>query len=217
MAMFPGLFVNAASSTLASNVGVTDTSISLHSGDGAKFPANGPFPIFVGNDGTTFERMIVTSRSTDTLTVMRGQLGANPDQSYAQAWTSGTSVYLIHHDTTGDLFGVGTLVNGTLAPKVLTPVGNTAVATGAAGTIATAGITVSKVNPAAARTGCILAAGTIDGQIVIVVNVATAANSITFDVAGTSNVADGTSSVIAGKTAQAFVWESVTALWYRMV
>lgn len=216
MATFPGLYVNKASSTTASAVKVTDSTISLQSGDGAKFPASGPYPIYVGNDGTTFERMMVLSRSGDTLTVMRGQQGGQPDQSYVQAFASGASVYLQHHDAAGDYFGVGSIVNGSYAPSTLSPVGNTAVATGAAGTIATAGIVVSKVNPAADRTGCILAAGTKDGQLCIVVNVS-AAHSVTFDVAGTSNVADGVSSSVAALTAVPFVWESVTALWYRVI
>ncbi len=85
---------------------------------------------------------------------------------------------------------------------------------GANGTIAT-GVGVSRVSPAAARTGCILSPGTMAGQEVWVVNEATAANSITFAASGTSNVADGTSDVIAGLTARKFVWDSSTSLWYR--
>lgn len=85
---------------------------------------------------------------------------------------------------------------------------------GAAGTIATAGLIVSRVNPAAARAGCILQAGTQSGQVVWVINEAAAANSLTFDVAGTSHVADGTSDVINGLTARCFVWNGSTSLWY---
>jgi hypothetical protein len=78
--------------------------------------------------------------------------------------------------------------------------GNAPVATGAAGTIATAGISISRVNPAASRTACVLAAGTIDGQMVIVEN-KSASFTITMDVAGTSFVANGVSTVIAALTA----------------
>ncbi len=85
---------------------------------------------------------------------------------------------------------------------------------GAAGTIATAGLVVSRVSPAAARTACILQPGTQSGQLVWVVNEAAAANSITFDVAATSHVADGASDAIVGLSARLFVWDSSTSLWY---
>lgn len=86
---------------------------------------------------------------------------------------------------------------------------------GAGGTIATAGLVISRVNPAAAETGIILQAGTQNGQVVWVVNEAVAANSLTFAAAATSHVADGTSDVIAGLTARCFVWDGSTSLWYR--
>lgn len=82
------------------------------------------------------------------------------------------------------------------------------------GTIATAGVGVARVTPAAAVTAVILAAGTVDGQRVIVVNNGAGASSITFDVAATSNVADGASSVIAGLTARSFVWDATAARWF---
>ncbi|HLI05205.1 MAG TPA: hypothetical protein VKV40_01400 [Ktedonobacteraceae bacterium] len=85
---------------------------------------------------------------------------------------------------------------------------------GANGTIATAALVVSRVNPAAARTGCILQAGTQSGQIVWVVNEAASANSITFAASGTSNVADGTADAIVGLSARLFVWDGSTSLWY---
>lgn len=86
---------------------------------------------------------------------------------------------------------------------------------GANGTINTAGIDVALVTPAAARTGIILQPGTFNGQEVWVVNQGSAANSLTMAASGTSNVADGTSDVIAGVTARKFVWNSTAALWYR--
>lgn len=92
----------------------------------------------------------------------------------------------------------------------------TAVATGAAGTIATSGIGVSRVSPATARTGCIMAAGTIPGQLCLVVNEASVANSIQFDVSGTSNVADGINCIIPGLSSKLFVWDSGTSYWYDM-
>ena len=86
----------------------------------------------------------------------------------------------------------------------------TAISTGAT---LTGGTTdVVRVSPAAAVTGVILAAGQFSGDVVIVVNEAAAANTVTFAAVGTSNVADGTSSVIAGLTARRFVWSG--SKWY---
>jgi hypothetical protein len=80
-------------------------------------------------------------------------------------------------------------------------------------TIATAAKGSSRVNPAGAVTGIILESGTQASQVVVVLN--ESANSVTFAAAGTSHVADGTSSVIAAKRCAIFVWDSSTSLWYR--
>ena len=83
------------------------------------------------------------------------------------------------------------------------------------GTITTTRVSsVARVSPAGAVTGIILQAGTSAGQTCLVVNEAVAANTVTFAASGTSNVADGTSSVIAGLNARRFVWDSGTSLWY---
>ncbi len=83
---------------------------------------------------------------------------------------------------------------------------------GANGTIATASLGVSRISPAANRTGCILQAGTIAGQQVAVVN--ESANSVTFAVAGTSTVSGGTGVSIAGGAKAIFIWDSSTLLLY---
>lgn len=80
-------------------------------------------------------------------------------------------------------------------------------------TIATATVGTARVAPAGAVTGIILAAGTVAGQTVAVIN--ESANTVTFAAPGTSNVADGTGAVIAGSRAMAFLWDSQTNLWYR--
>lgn len=84
-----------------------------------------------------------------------------------------------------------------------------------AGTIAVTSVGTSRVAPAGAVTGVILAVGTVPGQILTVINESSAVNTVTFAAAGTSNVADGVSSVIAGLRAARFVWDSGTSLWYR--
>jgi hypothetical protein len=42
----------------------------------------------------------------------------------------------------------------------------------------------------------------------------TSANSITFAAAGTSNVSNGTSAVIAANTAMKLVWDATGSRWY---
>lgn len=107
------------------------------------------------------------------------------------------------------------VVDGLVAlPSSASQSQGTAPATGNAGTIATQGLGVSRVNPAAAITGVIMQAGTFPGQICWVVNEAVAANTITMAASGTSNVAEGVSCVIAGVKSRALVWDSVTSLWY---
>ncbi len=83
-------------------------------------------------------------------------------------------------------------------------------------TIATAGLSVSRVAPAAAVTGIILQAGTQAGQEVTVINESGSTFTVTFAASGTSNVADGVSDVIAVLTARSFVWDAGTNLWYRI-
>ncbi len=70
------------------------------------------------------------------------------------------------------------------------------------------------MSPAAARTGVILQAGTINGQQCTVINEAAASNTIQFASAGTSNVADGINEIIPGLQSRQFTWNSVQNLWY---
>lgn len=82
------------------------------------------------------------------------------------------------------------------------------------GTIATYGFNVVRVTAAAAITGVILGAGFVPGQEVTVIN--ESAFSMTFAASATSHVADGTSDVIGATSARRFVWDTGTALWYRV-
>lgn len=74
---------------------------------------------------------------------------------------------------------------------------------------------IARSAPAGAITGVILQAGTANGQRVTVVNESAAANTITFAAAGTSNVADGVTTVIPGLRASTFWWNASTGRWYR--
>ena len=62
------------------------------------------------------------------------------------------------------------------------------------------------------RTGAILQKGTVDGQIVVLVNVGT--NQVTMAAAGTSFVALGTACVIAAGASLFCVYDSTTERWH---
>lgn len=82
-------------------------------------------------------------------------------------------------------------------------------------TINTNGLSVTRVSPGGAVTAIVLQAGTRPGQECTVINESAAANTITFAAAGTSNVADGVTTVIAGLRCAKYTWSSATNLWYH--
>jgi hypothetical protein len=81
---------------------------------------------------------------------------------------------------------------------------------------ANSGASVIRVTDAGAVTAVILQAGTVAGQIVIIICEQAAANTITFAAAATSNVAGGAATSLAGLAAHMFVWDAVTAFWYQI-
>ncbi len=90
----------------------------------------------------------------------------------------------------------------------------TAVVLATAGTIATAGLLASVVNPSAGVTGIIMQAGTVPGQVCMVIN--QSAFTVAFNTTpATSRVADSaTLSAIPALSHRIFVWNSLTSLWY---
>lgn len=78
-----------------------------------------------------------------------------------------------------------------------------------------ANTSVVRVNPGAAVTGIILPTGTINGQIIVVINIAAAADTVTFAAAATSHVADGVAAVITGPAMKVFVWDTTEGFWYH--
>jgi hypothetical protein len=68
----------------------------------------------------------------------------------------------------------------------------------------------------ASRSGVILGAGLREGHTITVVNIADAAETITFAAAGVSRVAEGASCVIQRYECMSFVWNVATTLWYSM-
>jgi hypothetical protein len=76
-------------------------------------------------------------------------------------------------------------------------------------------IALVRLAPAAAVTGVILQQGLYNGQMVFLVNESVAASTITFAAAGTSFVADGAGSALAGVTGRLLVWDAAVSLWFR--
>lgn len=77
------LFANNAVSTLAQNIGATDTSIVLATTTGERFPNPQAGQYFVATmadaaTGTILEIVHCTARNVDTLTVARGQENTTP-------------------------------------------------------------------------------------------------------------------------------------------
>src|SRR6266851_3110365 len=64
---------------------------------------------------------------------------------------------------------------------------------------------VVRVTAAGAITGVIVTAGTKGGQLLIIINEAAAASTLTMAAAGTSNVAAGVTAILSGLAAHIFV------------
>lgn len=140
----------------------------------------------------------------------RGQYAARGDKLYLYQ-----TLTVIGDSTLGNVAAGGTLaVTGTATFNGGTYFSHTSAAVPTNGsTIATGGVTVSRVNPAGSVTGVILQAGNAAGQKVVVIN--ESSNTVTFAAAGTSNVANGTSMVIGATEAAAFYWNTGTSRWYH--
>lgn len=85
-------FTNNATSTLASGINNSVTSLSVQAGAGALFPTLGAGDYFyctLANSGGNIEIVKVTARTTDTFTIVRGQ-----DGTTAQSWLAGDKVEL---------------------------------------------------------------------------------------------------------------------------
>src|SRR5262249_3443268 len=89
-------FTNFATSTVAGGAGGAGTQLAsgattllLSTGAGALFPAttNGTWKLLIGDPNGSNELVLVTTRSTDTLTITRAQ-----ESTIANTWAYGTPV-----------------------------------------------------------------------------------------------------------------------------
>lgn len=88
------LFTNNAVSILAANLTISGTSITLNTGDGAKFPTITGTDFFYAtltpqSGAALYEIVKVTARAGDVLTVIRGQDNTSP-----QSWSAGDNFQL---------------------------------------------------------------------------------------------------------------------------
>lgn len=91
-----------------------------------------------------------------------------------------------------------------------------AVATGSAVIAVPPGAIRVKLTAAAAVTGASLPAGSFDGQLLIIKVTTAAANTITFAAVGTSNVAGGAATSIAGLSSHLFQWDAADGNWSQV-
>lgn len=219
-------FTNFATGSIAGGGGgvgtvlnTADTLLYLQTGQGALFPASGPFTVLIGSSvpGGTHELTQCTARASDTLTLIRGQEGTGQRQ-----WGLNTTVQ--HGASASNFTHIWTqLSQGTypsLNNEVVLP-GGLSVAEGGGWTlvgsdnISTAGIGVIRVASAANVTGVNLRQGSWSGQFITLVN--EGGFTITFNSAtATGLVADGATSAMSARAARSFVWDGVAGLWYRV-
>jgi hypothetical protein len=133
------------------------------------------------------------------------------DFSANNAFAANTTNFTSNFQFAGPAYGDSKLQSNNTIGQTAFSVG--AITTG--GTITTRYNAVASVAPAGNVTGIIMSRDfSSNWREITVVN--TSAFTLTFDVSGTSFVADGTSDVIAALTAAKYVWNPTASLWYRI-
>lgn len=135
------IFSNNARATLATSITAASTSISLATGKGALFasPSGGNWQLATLTDGTNYEIVKITARSTDTLTVTRGQEGTS-----ARTWAANALIYA--GITTGSLDRLPQNISQQTDGFALTGASDAAYTTWAANTTYTWGSCVKGTN-----------------------------------------------------------------------
>ncbi len=91
-----------------------------------------------------------------------------------------------------------------------------AVATGSATILVPTGTSAITLTAAAATTGATLPKGTVDGQLLWITITTAAANTVTFAAAGTSFVAGGAATSLAGLATHLLRWDGPSQLWFQV-
>jgi hypothetical protein len=108
-------FANKADSTL--NGAIDNSTTTIVVADGSRFPSTGNFRVLLGSDAVTGEIVIATARSSNTLTVIRGQEGTS-----AQSWADGTTA--THILTAGAVYSLQQTLYGKTLHSSLETVGS---------------------------------------------------------------------------------------------
>ena len=141
-------------------------------------------------------------------TTIRANIFASAGSAYTGTRNANTSLNLIVNGISGGTNNTALVTTGYLT---LRQDGPAALANGT--NIVTTARSMFRVTETGAVTGITMSAGVYAGQLFTLVN--ESAFTITF-AAASSNVADGSSDVIPATAARTFVWDSGTALWYRL-
>lgn len=142
-----------------------------------------------------------------------GGAGVAITQGYGcEVYGDGTDILRRGSESVGSTVRISALILAGTVSSPFPTVQN--LATGNTITLPTAGKTKRLSASGGSVTGIILTAGTIDGQELTLINIE-ASNTITFAAAGTSNVADGTSAVLAANRSMTLVWDATSSRWYR--
>jgi hypothetical protein len=213
MGLLPIDNVNSCTTLLTGAITTTGLSMSVTTGTGQNFPS-GNFTVRLGSLLAHDSELVSISglSAADTFTISQRSLNGA-----VEAWPIGTVVQLmvpVSDDTLCETVSSLLSTTGGYAPMSPTLKANAAQALATSGTIATTGMTISRVNPASASTAVVLQAGTQDGQVCIVEN--DSANLVTFDVVANSHVADGASDSIAANTSGIFCWNATAGYWSRI-
>lgn len=197
--------ITAPSIVAASQFGIGDFAVASA---GFVF-SSGEYSLYIGADASTNYQLAANAISiTEVITAASGEYETHLPANRADAYsiTSAGSVDMLVFITTTNALAINCAV-----ALVSTPPANQTLTNSATITLP---VGINKVvDNGGAVTGIILTAGLYDGQIINIINAAAA--SVTFAASGTSNVADGTSAVIAANRAITLIWDLGTSLWYR--
>lgn len=215
MGFLPADKIGTQCDMLSGSLTAVAKTFSVTTGQGSKFQT-GNFYLLLGANAPVPEVVHISNRSVDTFTMDARGLTTN---GVGEVWSAGTSVQVVYPANVDDMFAHITYLSDMMAYLTQGGVNNVATATTAVAAtnqvIPTVGIAISRCTVAANASAAVLAAGIRDGQQVIVEN-QDASHTITFAASGTSNVADGTSDVVAALSASMFEWNAAKALWYKV-
>lgn len=148
--------------------------------------------------------------SLDRLQSKPGQFVITPLETASGSYPGGLSI----GGQAGTVAGAAASTGGALfTTPTVTSGSATSIDTGGTITHNNCGVAIVANSTAANKTGVIVQVGTAHGQKLTILNT-TAANTITFAAAGTSNVALGAGAAIAALSKVDLTWNALDSRWY---